>query len=213
MKKSTAVLTGALLLTLGTAAGLFLALRAIPRKGVEREFLTYVEGLSETGHLVLVRGRERLTVRETAQGQLFGDTTLGDLLGIRSDAVVELSAWAELSWAVDLADPDRWSVRLNRKERVLHVASPPLRTLTPALRTETLEARVVDRSIFLDENRMIESVRTALTVRFEEIARTTSEKPEVRSRAASSLSAIALAFCKKFGLPADRVEVVFGLEE
>ncbi len=213
MKKTTAVLAGALLLALGAAGGLYLALRAIPRKDVERDFLSYVEGLSETGRLVLVQGRERLTVRETARGQLFGNTTLGDLLGIRSDAVVELSAWAELSWAVDLADPDHWSVRLNRKERVLHVASPPLRTLTPALRTETLEARVLDRSIFLDEKRMIDSVRAALTVRFEEIARATSEEPEVRGRAASSLSSIALAFCRKFGLPADRVEVVFGLEE
>ena len=213
MKKTTAILAGALLLALGASAGLYLALRAIPRKGVEREFLSYVEGLSETGHLILVRGRERLTVRESAKGQLFGDTTLGDLLRIRSDAVVELSAWAELSWAVDLADPERWSVRLNRKERVLHVASPPLRTLTPALRTETLEARVVNRSVCLDEKRMIDSVRAALTGRFEEIARTTSEEPEVRGRAAASLSAIALAFCKKFGLPADRVEVVFGLEE
>lgn len=213
MKKVTAILAGTLILVLGAAAGLYLALRTLPRKDVERDFLSYLEGLSETGKLVLVQGRERLTVRETAKGQLFGDTTLGDLLGIRSDAVVELSAWAELSWAVDLADPDRWSVRLNRKERVLHVASPPLRTLTPALRTETLEARVVNRSVFLDERRMIDSVRAALTVRFEEIARTTSEESEVRSRAASALSAIALAFCRKFELDAERVEVVFGLEE
>ncbi len=213
MRKNTAVLAGALLLALGVAAGLYLALRTLPRKNVERDFLTYVEGLSETGQLVLVQGRERLTVRETAKGQLFGDTTLGDLLRIRSDAVVELSAWAELSWAVDLDDPDRWSVRLNRRDRVLYVATPPLRTRTPALRTETLEARVLDRSIFLDERRMIESVRAALTVRFEEIARKTSEEPSVRDRAASSLSAIALAFCRKFDLPVDRAEVVFGLEE
>ena len=126
---------------------------------------------------------------------------------------MELSAWAELSWAVDLTDPARWAVRFNRKDRILYVATPPLRTLTPALRTETLEARVLDRSIFLDEKRMIDSVRAALTVRFEEIARTTSEEPAVRGRAASSLSAIALAFCRKFGLDAERVEVVFGLEE
>ena len=200
-------------MVLGIAVGLYLALGTIPRKDVGRVFLSYVEGLSETSRLVLLQGRERLTARETATGQLFGDTTLGDLLKIRSDAVVELSAWAELSWAVDLTDPDRWAVRLNRKDRVLLVSTPPLRTLTSALRTETLEARVVGRSIFLDEKRMIDSVRAALTVRFEEIARATSDDPQVRSRAASSLSAIALDFCKKFGLPADRVEVVFGLEE
>lgn len=213
MKKQTAILTGILILVLGVAAGLYLALRTVPRKDVERDFLSYIEGLSETGKLVLVQGRERLVVRETAKGQLFGNTTIGDLLRIRSDAAVELSAWAELSWAVDLTDPTRWSVRFNRKDRILYVATPPLRTLTPALRTETLEARVLDRSIFLDEKRMIDSVRAALTARFEEIARTTSEEPEVRGRAASSLSAIALAFCRKFGLDAERVEVVFGLEE
>ncbi len=213
MKKQTAILAGTLILVLGVAAGLYLALRTVPRKDVERDFLSYVEGLSETGKLVLAQGRERLVVRETAKGQLFGDTTIGDLLRIRSDAAVELSAWAELSWAVDLTDPARWSVRFNRKDRILYVATPPLRTLTPALRTETLEARVLDRSIFLDEKRMIDSMRAALTVRFEEIARTTSEEPAVRGRAASSLSAISLAFCRKFGLDAERVEVVFGLEE
>lgn len=180
---------------------------------MESRFLSYVEGLSETGRLVLVQGRERLTVQESAKGQLFGDTTLGDLLKIRSDAVVELSAWAELSWAVDLSDPGRWSVRVNRGERILNIAAPPLLTLTPALRTETLEARVLNRSIFLDEKKMIDSVRAALTRRFEEIARSTSDRPEVRNRAAASLSAIALAFCRKFKLPADRAEVVFGLEE
>jgi len=211
MKTRTALLSGALFL--GAAAALFLALRASPLGNVERSFLSYVEGLSETGKLILVQGRERLTVRETAKGQLFGDTTLGDLLRIRSDAIVELSAWAELSWAVDLSDPARWSVRFNRKERVLHIATPPLETLTPALRTETLEARVLNRSIFLDEKRMIDSVRAALTVRFQETARSTSNEPELRNRAASALSAIALAFCRKFGLDADRVEVVFGLEE
>lgn len=213
MKKNTAVLAGALILALGIMGGLLIVLRPGGRRDVESRFLSYVEGLSETGRLVLVQGRERLTVQESAKGQLFGDTTLGDLLKIRSDAVVELSAWAELSWAVDLSDPGRWSVRVNRGERILNIAAPPLLTLTPALRTETLEARVLNRSIFLDEKKMIDSVRAALTRRFEEIARSTSDRPEVRNRAAASLSAIALAFCRKFNLPADRVEVVFGLEE
>lgn len=213
MKKILNLSLAVALLLLGVAAGLYLALRPPSLKRVEQNFFTYVEGLSESGKLVLVEGRERLVVRETAKGQLFGDTTLGDLLRIRSDAQVELSAWAELSWAVDLSDASRWFLRWNRKDRALYIGAPPLHTLTPALRTETLEARVLDRSIFLDERRMIDSVRTALTRRFEEIAQRTSEEPEIRARAASALSSIALAFCRKFNLDVDSVEVVFGLEE
>ncbi|HSV56895.1 MAG TPA: hypothetical protein VLH39_07280 [Magnetospirillaceae bacterium] len=214
MRIKIALLSGALfLVALGALGGVLLAVRAGSRQLVQREFLSYIESLSETGKLVLVEGRERLTVRETARGQLFGNTTVGDLLGIRSDATVELSAWAELSWAVDLQDTALWSVRLNRRERSLHISAPPLMTLTPALRTETIEARVLDRSIFLNEKHMIDTVRRALTARFEEIARSTSEQPEIRARAASSLSAIALAFSRRFGLAADSAEVVFGLEE
>ena len=213
MKTKTALLSGALLLVLGAAGGLYLATRAGSPRKVESLFLSYIEDLSETGKLILVQGRERLIVRESAKGQLFGDTTLGDFLKIRSDAMVELSAWAELSWTVDVSDADRWSVRHNRKEKVLYIVTPPLQASTPALRTETLEARVLDRSLFLDEKRMIDSVRSALTRRFEEIARGTTDEPAIRARASSSLSAIAMAFCGKFGLEVDRAEVVFGLEE
>ncbi len=213
MKAKTLFLGAACLLAVGAAAGLWLAVRAQSSGRVERNFLSYVEGLSETGKLVLLQGRERLTLRESAKGQLFGNTTVGDLLRIRSDAVVELSAWAELSWAVDLSDTARWDLRWNRKELALFIAAPPLQALTPALRTETLEARVLDRSIFLDERRMIESVRSALTSRFEEMARRTSEEPGIRSRAAAALSSIALAFSRKYGLGVESVEVVFGLEE
>ena len=213
MKIRTFVVFALVFTLLGVSAGLYLAVRARATGRVEQNFFSYVEGLSETGYLVLTQGRERLTVRESAKGQLFGDTRLGDLLNIRSDATVELSAWAELSWAVDLSDTTRWSLRWNRDAGTLFVAAPPLQTLTPALRTETLEARVLDRSIFLSEKKMIESVRSELTRRFEEMARKTSEEPDVRSRAASALSAIALAFSRKYGMGIDSVEVVFGLEE
>jgi hypothetical protein len=213
MKPKTILFLGLLLLVLGIAVGLYLSIRVLSPKRVEQSFLTYIEGLAETGKLVLMQGRELLTVRESAKGQLFGDTTLGDLLHIRSDAVVELSAWAELSWAVDLADVSRWSLRRNKKNRALYITAPPLQTLTPALRTETLEARILDRSIFLDEKKMVESVRYALTGRFEEIARATSQDPGIRAKAAEALSSIALAFCGKFDLDVDRVEIVFDMEE
>jgi len=213
MKTKSILTIVAFLLLLAAAAGLLLALRASSSKQVEQKFFTYIEGLSETGKLVLLQGRERLTIQESAKGQLFGNTTLGDLLRIRSDAMVELSAWAELSWAFDLTDTSRWSLRWNKRDRAHYVAAPPLQALTPALRTETLEARVLNRSIFLDEKRMIESVRAALTRRFEEIAQKTAEESDIRTRAASALSSITLAFSRKFALGVDRVEVIFGLEE
>jgi hypothetical protein len=213
MKLKTILFPAILLLLLGVSTGFYLSNRALSPNRVEKNFLTYIEGLSETGKLVLVQGRERLTAQESAKGQLFGNTTVGDLLHIRSDAVVELSAWAELSWAVDLADTEKWSLRWNKRDRALYISAPPLQALTPALRTETMEARVLNRSIFLDEKRMLESVQSALTLRFEEIARATAEKPEIRERAASALKAIALAFSEKFGLGVNRVEVVFGMEE
>jgi len=205
----------AALLLVGIGAGLPLLLMERPRPAVvERSFVSYMEGMASAGKLVLVEARERLTVSETTPGLLFGDGGLGRLLSIRSDATVEISAWADLSFAVDMNATEGWAVRyLASDGGRLELAAPPLGMLTPAVLTETVEARVADRSIFLDEARLVESARRGLTARFVEAASAMTDDPGLRTRAAEALADLARAFAAESGIRMKTVGVVFAPAE
>ncbi|TFG82357.1 MAG: hypothetical protein E4H20_07825 [Spirochaetales bacterium] len=195
------------------AAGAAIALavfRAPNPAAIERSFTSYIEGIAQAGKLVLLETRHRLAIRETVPGRLFGDSTVGRFLDIRSDAVIELYAWADLSLAVDFLSPDTWSVHYDPAGGGrLVLAVPPLGMLTPAVLTETIEARAADRSIFLDEARLIENAKRALTTRFVEEASALIDDPDLRLKATAALEAIARSFAESAGIAVATVDVAF----
>lgn len=197
--------------------GIYLGLTASRRPdpaAVEASLRSYVEGLASAGKLVLVEGRERVALRETTPGLLFGDSALGRFLGIRSDATVEASAWADLAFVIDLYATETWSIRYDPDEGgSLALAVPPLAMLTPAILTDTIEIRTVERSFFLDEARLEAAALRGLTARFVEAASAMIDDPELRTRAAASLEATARLFATNAGLGLSSVEVSFAPPE
>ncbi len=176
---------------------------------VKREFTAYVETLAPAGWLVLVEGRERLVVRDTVKGQLFGNTMLGEFLKIRSDAVIEVEAWADTLYGVRL-EPAAWSFAVDPRPKRLSVSAPALEARTPAILTETITVRLVDKSILVNEAKVAESMKAALTARFIEYAASRAGAADTQTKATDGLRNIVMGFLKKADLVAEAVDVTFG---
>jgi len=193
----------------GITVGVLVSKRPDPLV-VEQSFKSYVEGMASSGKIVLVEARQRLTVMETTPGLLFGDNVVGRFLGIRSDATVSASAWADLSFCIDLYATAPWSVRYDPKNGgTLRFAAPPLSMLTPALHSDTIEITTLDRSVLLDEHKLETQAMRGLTARFVEAASAMIDNPELRTKASDALVALVRAFAAQGAIPVERVEVDF----
>ncbi|OHD25823.1 MAG: hypothetical protein A2Y38_05045 [Spirochaetes bacterium GWB1_59_5] len=199
------------------AAGAYLgvqATRTLDPLVVQTSFRSYIEGVAIAGKIVLVEARERIVISQTTPGLLFGDTKVGRFLGIRSDATIEASAWADLAFVVDLYGAETWSVRYNQAEGgSLAIAAPPISMLTPAIHTDTIEIQTTERSIFLDEQRLEDSALRGLTARFIEAASSMLDDSGLRAKAAAGIEAMAKTFAASSGFPLERVDVVFAPAE
>jgi hypothetical protein len=199
------------------AAGVYIGVSAT--KGpdpvaVESSFRTYVESMAVSGKIVLVEARQRVVINQTTPGFLFGDTAVGRLLGIRSDATVEASAWADVAYVIDLYATEAWSVRYDPAEGgKLTVAAPPIAMLTPSILTDTIEIKTVDRSLFLDESRLEDSALRGMTARFVEAASKMLDEPELREKAVVAVETMLRKFSASSGFPLERVEVFFAPAE
>jgi len=181
---------------------------------VETSFQNYIEGMAIAGKIVLVEARERVVVSHTTPGLLFGDTTVGRFLGIRSDATIEASAWADIAFIIDLYGTETWSVRYDPAEGgSLAIAAPPISMLTPAIHTDTIEIRTTERSIFLDEQRLEDSALRGLTSRFVEAASGMLDNLELRAEAVAGIESIAMSFAVNAGFPLRQVDVSFAPAE
>ncbi|HOX93063.1 MAG TPA: hypothetical protein PLC54_09055 [Spirochaetales bacterium] len=204
---------GIVLLVCGAALGAVLASRQKPA-AVERSLSLYIESLAPSGKLVVAEAKDRLDITETTPGFLFGDSGLGRLLGIRSDASISASAWANLSFCIDLYAAESWSVRyVPEHGGRIEFAAPPLGMLTPAILTDTIELRVKDRSIFLNEQRLSDQLLRSLTARFVEAASAMLERPDVRQAAAEGLRSIARAYAQQAGIAVSEIGVNFAPPE
>ncbi len=162
---------------------------------VETAIKSYVQGMAMSGKIVLVEAREQVVITQNTPGFLFGDTSVGRFLGIRSDALVQASAWADISFIIDLNAPESWSIRYNPMDGgTISIAAPPLSMLTPAIHTDTIEIRTLDRSIFLDEDKLEKSALAGLTARFVEAASAMIDEPGVRAKAATALEDMIRSF-------------------
>lgn len=193
----------------GVALGILVSRRPDPLV-VEQSFKSYVEGMATSGKIVLVEARQRLTITETTPGLLFGDNALGRFLGIRSDATVSASAWADLWFCIDLYATERWSLRYDPSSGgTVYFAAPPLSMLTPALHSDTIEITTLDRSILLDEQKLETQALHGLTARFVESASAMINNRELRTKASDALAALLRAFAVQGSIPVERVDIVF----
>jgi len=199
------------------AAGIYIGVMAAAgptQAAVETSFRSYVEGMAVSGKIVLVEARERIVIRQTTPGLLFGDTTIGRLLGVRSDATIEASAWADIAFVIDLYATESWSVRYDPLDGgKLTVAAPPIGMLTPAVHTETIEIAATARSVFLDERRLEAAALRDLTSRFVEAASGMLDDPELRAKARAAVEAAARSFASGAGFPLAAVDVSFAPAE
>lgn len=199
------------------AAGIYIGVKAAAGPtpaAVETSFRSYVEGMAVSGKIVLVEARERVVIRQTTPGLLFGDTTVGRLLGIRSDATIEASAWADIAFVIDLYATESWSARYDPAAGGrLTIAAPPIGMLTPAVHTETIEIAATARSFFLDERRLEDAALRDLTARFVEAASGMLDDPELRAKARAAVEAVARSFASGAGFPLATVDVSFAPAE
>jgi len=202
-----------LLLVVGAGLGAWL-FRLPEPVAVETTLRSYVEGMAIAGKIVLVEARDKVVITQTTPGFLFGDTSVGRFLGIRSDATIQATAWADIAFVIDLYATESWSLRYNPMEGgVLSVAAPPISMLTPAIHTDTIEISTIDRSIFLDEKRLESRVLAGLTARFVEAAAAMIDDQELRGKAVASLEALVRAFLAQGGVPVSRVDISFATTE
>jgi len=203
------LVVAALLVGSGIALGVLVSRRPDPL-AVEQSFKSYVEGMATSGKIILVEARQRLTITETTPGLLFGDNAVGRFLGIRSDATISASAWADLSFCIDLYATERWSLRYDPDNGgTVYFAAPPLAMLTPALHSDTIEITTLDRSILLDEQKLETQALHGLTARFVESASAMINNPELRTKASDALAALLRAFAVQGSIPVERVDIVF----
>jgi hypothetical protein len=201
------------LIALGAYLGVQAA-KAPEPLAVETSFRTYIEGMAVAGKIVLVEARERILISQTTPGLLFGDTTVGRFLGIRSDATIEASAWADIAFVIDLYGTETWSARYNPAEGgSLAIAAPPISMLTPAIHTDTIEIRTTERSIFLYEQRLEDNALRGFTSRFIEAASGMLDDPELRAKAVAGIESMARAFAENAGFPLLQVDVSFASAE
>ncbi len=201
------------LIALGAYLGIQ-ATKAPEPLAVETSFRTYIEGIAVAGKIVLVEARERVVLSQTTPGLLFGDTTVGRFLGIRSDATIKVSAWADIAFVIDLYGTETWSARYKPAEGgSLVIAAPPISMLTPAIHTDTIEIQTTERSLFLDEQKLEDSALQGLTARFVEAASGMLDDPELRAKAVASIESMARMFAVNAGFPIQHVDVLFAPAE
>jgi hypothetical protein len=197
----------------GIALGVSVSRRPDPVT-VQNSFRTYIESTAIAGKIVLVESKERLVISQTTPGFLFGDNAFGRFLGIRSDATIEASAWADVAYVIDLYANEPWSSRYDPADGgSISVAAPPLAMLTPAIHTDTIEIKTIDASILLDERKLEAAALRGLTERFIEAASKRLGDQELRATAAKAIDAVVRAFAAESGIPLERVDVAFAPPE
>lgn len=174
------------------AAVLAIAWTAVSAKPtVSERWALYIENLKPEKKLVVLSSSQRYVASK--------DFTAKLLAILKVKASIELSAWADVFYYVDAADPSRWSISWDRRARSLAVSAPEPDCLPPAVRTETIEIKVkganlVTNTVFrLKEEaaKMEDELSADLAVR----ARASLSDAAVRTAIREGLAGIGRSFC------------------
>ncbi|MCB0833402.1 MAG: hypothetical protein KDC45_08070 [Bacteroidetes bacterium] len=159
--------------TLGLFAGTIVGLLAgalffrqcaesAPREDIGQRFVSYVNRLEGRSDLVLARKTvEEHIVREIQSGTPLArlmSTLFGSEIG---HATVEVTCFVEYTYYVNLNSP-KWRFEVDGK--TLRVTPPSIEVIKPpGLHTQTIEARIRERSIFVREKKHLKDMKMFLS--------------------------------------------------
>ncbi len=178
---------------LGGALALYLTrpLRQPVERDVSESFIIYLEDIKPSGKLVLLTATDRYTATR--------DFTAMILSLVKVNASVEISAVADTSFCVDLADTKHWRAVYNSSTGLLAIKAPPPGILPPAVRTDTIEVRTKGENIISSSMFNLKKEAAAMQSQLSaDIAKTEQaavKKPEIQQKMADSLSGLAGGFC------------------
>jgi hypothetical protein len=183
-----------------TGAALALALVAIvaatlvfrkPTPSVQERWALYVQNLEPQSKLVVLSSLQKYEASKEFTAML--------LAILKVQASVSLSAWADVSYYIECAAPEVWSVRWDGKTRILELKTPPPDCLPPAVRTETIEveakgANLVTNIVF-SLKKQAEKMRSELSADLLKKARLSLSDKAVQAGIKEGLKQFALSFC------------------
>jgi hypothetical protein len=174
-------------------AGSFFAWKAAfdAKPTVSERWTLYIENLEPEQKLVVLSTRQRYVASKEFAAKL--------LAVVRVKASIELSAWADVFYFVDVSDPSLWEISWNQKTRALSISAPEPDCLPPAVRTDTIEisakgANLVTNTVFrLKEEaaKMRDELSADLAIR----ARATLSDATIRAGIREGLAGIGRSFC------------------
>lgn len=203
------VATIAFVLLVTGVMGIMAAIAAIGAASptVNQRWSAYVERLKPEARLVVAGSSQRYTASREFSARLL------ELVHVK--ASIELSAWADVSYTVDLSDPATWTVAWNPRTRALTLGVPALTFLPPAVRTETIEIRTKGANLLSatmfrlkdEAARMRDTLSADLAA---QVARTLAD-PAIQETARSGVAKFGAAFCRAaFRAEPASVTVTFG---
>lgn len=171
---------------------------------VTKRWAIYIEKLEPAQKLVVLTSEERYAASKEFAAKL--------LAIVNIQASIEIFAWADVSYFVDLSDPSSWSVSWDKKTKVLTLSAPEPECLLPAVRTETIEIRSKGANLLTNAvfrlKAEAEKMRSELSADFYESARAALSEPGVRDGVRAGLAGFARSFCASVLKVAPREVVV-----
>jgi len=179
-------------LAVAIAAESYFVLRAsVSNLKVTERWTTYIENLEPSQKLVILTADKRYAASKEFSAKLLSIAKI--------NASIDLSAWAEVSYFVDLSDASLWSVDWDRKAKVLTLSAPDPDCLLPAVKTETIDiqpkgANLVTNAVFRLKAEA-EKMRSELSADFHKAARADMADEAVQKGMRAGLEGFARGFC------------------
>ena len=191
MRRGSILLAVAGLAIAIAAESYFVFKSSVSNLTVTERWTTYIENLEPSQKLVILTADKRYAASKEFSAKLLSIAKI--------NASIDLSAWAEVSYFVDLADASLWSVDWDRTARVLTLGAPEPDCLLPAVKTETIEiqakgANLVTNAVFKLKAEA-EKMRSELSADFHASARAAMSEDAVREGMRAGLAGFARGFC------------------
>ena len=191
MKRGATIAFFAILVVALAVAG-FLFLRSTEsRPTMTERWAIYVERLEPSQKLVVLTSDQRYAASKEFTAKLLAIAKI--------KASIELSAWAEVSYYIDLSDESAWFVSWDRRTKTLTLSAPEPDCLLPAVKTETIEikskgANLVTNIVFRLKAEA-EKMRSELSADLLQAARASLSEEEVRKGVRAGIEGFARSFC------------------
>lgn len=191
MRRGTLLLAVAGLVIAIAAEGYFVLKSSWSNKAVTEHWTTYIENIEPSQKLVVLTVDQRYAASKEFSAKLLSIANI--------HASIDLSAWAVVSYFVDVSDAALWSVVWDRNSKILTLSAPDPDCLLPAVKTETIEikshgANLVTNAVFKLKTEA-EKMLSELSADFQVAARAAMSEEAVRKGMRAGLEGFARNFC------------------